>query len=229
MKVLRKIDESGVYTSYPGVTVISSVRNEDKGLWERVYNSIANLDLVCQYYSALPHESYHMTTMDLYTRKREEERGNNWQEFVNNKSAIFHDLSTFLRNHEFHPEVTFEKVIFPGAIILIVKLAKEQEELIERLNKESVSRFHFAENAFQEFHITLAYQYKLPSEEVKEIMEREITQRLKQSLESRTITLNAPTLCYFHDMTAFISWDGTSRPFERTQKEEGESLSTTVC
>ena len=34
-----------------------------------------------------------------------------------------------------------------------------------------------------------------------------------ENLFNNLISLQAPQLCYFHDMTAFTPWDGGSNPF----------------
>ena len=54
-------DAQGKYSRFPGITVVAGIRKNDIELWKQIYNKFDQCELLKNYYSLLPVESYHMT------------------------------------------------------------------------------------------------------------------------------------------------------------------------
>lgn len=200
-----KIDSEGHYSKFPGVTVISSVRDEDLRFWLDIYNCLASDDSALGYFSPLPCYSYHMTTTNLFTHQ--DDGGDDWDGFLDDERPRCQELHRLLTTHEFTPTLSFGEIITSGVIQLVVTLPDEQVETIRAIAKKvGMDRAvpHF-------FHITLAYQYKPIPEAVETEISARLQERLRLILDSRSsgISLDPPTLCSFYDMTAFKPWDGS--------------------
>lgn len=114
--MLKKIDESGRYTYFPGVTVVSGVREVDLSFWKEIYKCIADCELSRSYYSPLPFDSYHMTTTNLFTKQVH--GGSNWARFLRDNQSFFQRLNEALTAvHEFSPQITIEGIIISSTNI----------------------------------------------------------------------------------------------------------------
>lgn len=202
---MTKIDDEGHYTKFPGITVISNIRDEDLSFWVKIYNCLASDELLTEYFSPLPCFSYHMTTTNLFVQADYSKK--QWEKLLTETSPLFMDLIRLLSNHEFSPEIRFGEIITGGVIQLEVSLPAKQEALIRSIAKtigmeRSVPYF---------FHITLAYKFKSPPAADEDIIQARLQERLGLILAGKPkgLKLNPPQLCSFHDMTAFVPWDGS--------------------
>lgn len=202
-----KITAKGSYSHFPGVTVIAKVQNKDLDFCKKIYACLVESELITQYYSPLPFESYHMTTNNLFTAKKD--GGDDWEAFINQNLTIFQRLHYYLKANAFNPQITITTTIVEGVIQLIGELPKDQIVIINAF----ASEFDLRDRIPSVFHITLAYQYKNIPIEALNAIKKQLTEKLKHILTSQPLQLNPPQLCYFNDMTAFITWDGSSSPF----------------
>ncbi|CAM4430230.1 MAG: hypothetical protein LEGION0398_MBIBDBAK_01338 [Legionellaceae bacterium] len=89
----KKIDSNGIYTKFPGLTIIASIMEKDFLFFQKIYNCFTQ-DLIKKYYSPLPFDSYHITTVNLYTEKSD--GGNNWGDFIKGNESFFQRLHNYL-------------------------------------------------------------------------------------------------------------------------------------
>ncbi len=208
IRMIRKIDEKGNYCGYQGTTVICKINQNQKALWQRVHACIQNE--VGASYSALPMQSYHMTAMSLYNQMDLSDKC--WKTFIEGHLPFFQNLKINLEKNAFNPHVMIEEIIVCSVIQLRVKLPPEQEALFRTIAK------HFkVENVPNEFHITLAYQFKDLTYEQQSCIQHKLSTIINNwcDIHDNHFDLNPATLSYFNDMTAFSHWDARSFPFER--------------
>lgn len=205
---LRKIDSSGKYCHFPGVTVVSAVGEENQDLWSAIFQGVKNSPLLSGYYGLLPLESYHMTTINLDVEAKTPQ----WLEYIDAKLPWFRSLHQEVELNSFNPSVLSIEPLFLGSILLLrLQLPPEQIEANERI----VSKFSIRDRLPQYYHITLGYQYRSFDEVTSLSLQREFTSITSECLKSyrKPVILDAPHLTYFNNMTAFIPWDATENPF----------------
>ena len=205
-KTLFKIDSQGKYCKFPGITIVSAFLPKDERLWKQVYDELDQCQLLKEYYSPLPFESYHMTTNDIYTEARD--GGSDWKGFITKDMERWQRLFKVLNEKAFNPEITIEDLVVQGVVLFELKLNEEQHSIIKSVAEE----FNISHKIPPVFHITLGYKYKAAEETVM----NEIKKQLESTLTclGKKFTLDVPKLCYFNDMTAFIPWDAEEYPFE---------------
>ena len=209
--VPRKINEKGKYCLFPGITVVSACFPEHKDFCYEVYNALSESDLLVQYFSLLPAESYHMTTMDLHTQERV---GDKWRSFVEKNLPRFREIKQTLQKADITPVIEDMRIDASKGIILQLTVSAEQRELI----KQTAEKLDIEEAIPPFFHITLAYPIpqKLISKELRSQLQEEVLVRLSKIIESYPAMVIAQAkLCYFHDMNAFIPWDAQESPFNK--------------
>lgn len=207
-RFLDKINASGKYTEFPGISVLSKTSKEDVDLWKKLHTLLSKSSLVCRYFAPLPQDSYHLTTMNLCTEMAD--GGDDWGAFITDRLSAFKQLSTILNENKIYPQITLKSIRISGVIQLYFEIPQEQREAIDKIAES----FNLAHKVPKEMHITLAYQYKLitglDEEQLKEYLEEQIQQIFD---ENPSITLEAPELCYFNSMADFKLWDGKRNPF----------------
>ena len=111
---LKKLDEQGNYTHFPGITVIASV-NETDTLLRTIYEMLIKDKEFTDYFSPLPFSSYHMTTINLFT---EEHIGSQkWKSFITGNNALFQSLHQMINGMEFTPSISIDAVELAGALL----------------------------------------------------------------------------------------------------------------
>ncbi|KTD63845.1 hypothetical protein Lsan_1278 [Legionella santicrucis] len=210
--MFEKIDSTGNYIEFPGVTIIAPIIKaaQENNFLHKIHQSLASSTLLTQYYTPLPDESYHMTTCNLYTKN---EHNLDWFKFITDKLEFFQNLFTQLKAHEFTPEVSIEAVQVGRALQLRLSLPESQKAMI----RELAQTMGIEEGIPSFFHITLAYCYKNISDKK---LHQEITAAIEEIIApyiNQKIKLHVPTLCYFESMQAFIPWDGVAYPFNEKQ------------
>ncbi|MDX2346833.1 MAG: DUF1868 domain-containing protein [Legionella sp.] len=208
---LKKLNQNGRYTRFPGITVIAKVRDSDASIFRDIQNMLMKNEEVMAHFSPLPSESYHMTAINLFTEYSE--GSNQWGDFVRQNQPFFQSLDATLTQENFEPTVSVQALNVRGALQIIVRLPKQFEDVIQRIASENKVSFGIPQN----FHITLGYQFKALASERLEALTNQLKSNIVSILRGHqitTITLNAPKLCFFNDMTAYTPWDGKSFPFE---------------
>lgn len=207
-RYLDKINASGQYTEFPGVSVISKTSIENEDFWKRIHAVLSKSSLVCRYFSPLPYESYHLTTMDLCTEMAN--GGDDWGKFITDRLSAFKKLNTILNENKIYPQIKLKSIRSSSVIQLYFDIPQEQRDAIDMIAES----FNLTHKVPKEMHITLAYQYKLMTgnddEQLKQHLEEEIQQIFN---EYPSITLEAPALSYFNSMADFKPWDAKKNPF----------------
>ena len=208
MTLLKKIDAQGNYRKFPGVTVIANVGNNNQHFWLAIYNFLNRSTILRQYYTPLPPPSYHMTTCNLYIQAK---RMDNWPAFITQNKAFFQQLHAKLAAEQFSPKMSIEHLKVFNALQLNVSLPAEQYQVI----KKFAAAFGLNDKIPKKLHITLAYQYQdFTNDVVLNAIVAETEKLMDICKENKEkLILNAPELCFFHNMGEFTSWDGITNPF----------------
>lgn len=204
----QKIDSEGRFLEFPGISVVADIGAEDKELWLRVYNSLRNSQLITQYFSLLPPNSYHMTTIDLYIKNEDPY----WSEFVSDYLPWFQSLSAGLQTHAFRPHVVPKAYHVSGVIQFIFDLDITQHQNILQVARgykipmEKVTKYS---------HVTLAYGYKSIPNGILNQIQKDVEYIFQSTMKTyhKPIVFDEPKLRYFHNMTEFVPWEGKENPF----------------
>jgi len=171
---LLKIDAHGKYCKFPGVTIVSAIRSKDTKIWKELYDKLNQCELLKKHYSPLPFESYHMTTNDIYTQKRD--GGSNWKDFITKDMSRLQQLFKTLSEKKFNPEIVIDSVRVGGVIMLELKIKEEQENIIRTISKE----FDLERKIPPVFHITLGYSFNESSPETEKEIKKTIRRDFKR-------------------------------------------------
>ncbi len=207
-----KINSEGRYLPYPGVTVVAAIKEADKPFWQLIYETITKNKEFTNYFSPLPYESYHLTTINLYTKDATGSR--KWREFIVSNRDFFLSIKDLLTKKSFTPIVLVESIQIAGALQIIVTLPEEQIKIIQQ-----VAKAHHVEMGIPTvFHITLAYQFKYVETQILEKLRLTLKEELFAILKAQNsvLTLTPPELCFFNDMTKFVPWSGDRYPFSES-------------
>ncbi|MBL7479128.1 DUF1868 domain-containing protein [Legionella bononiensis] len=205
--MLRKYNNKGEYTPFPGLTVVASVQSADKCLWSEVNRLITECTLLDSCYAPLSYTSYHMTALNLFT---EQAIGSEkWKDFIISNTPLFKAIRTALESNTFCPEVTIDSLKVSRTIKLVVRLPSVQKKTIDDIAQQ----FELTKKIPHPFHITLAYRFKMIDKKTEHDIELQLNQSLEHLLIGRTVVLNPPELCFFNDMKSFIPWDVSNVPF----------------
>ncbi|CAM2859706.1 Uncharacterized protein conserved in bacteria [Legionella steigerwaltii] len=208
MPTLNKIDDQGNYLEFPGVTIVADAGQTNSKLWQEIYFFLKNTPILCDYFSPLPSQSYHMTTCNLYTK---EETPEDWVSFISKKMTFFQKINKRLSELKLAPVVSIETIDYFSELQLILSVPPEQKTIIQQIAKE----FGLENKVPGVFHITLAYGYReINDEQIFKEIKSKIVELLKICQQyDKDITLSPPKLCFFRSMEQFIPWDGTANPF----------------
>lgn len=208
----KKLNSEGKYLTFPGITVVSAIKEADKPLWQLIYEALNKNKEFTDHFTPLPYESYHLTAINLYTK--DAIGSGKWRDFIISNSAFFQSLNGLLAEKSFSPVVSIESINIAGALQIMVTLPEEQIKIIQE-----VAKTHHVEARIPAvFHITLAYQFKYVEHEVLEKLELELRQEIFSILKSHEgeLSLTPPGLCFFNNMTKFIPWSGGGYPFPKS-------------
>lgn len=199
---LEKVNGKGEFTYFPGVTVISSILEKDHEIWQSVYNSLNEIELIKNNFALLPSDSYHFTSIYLFNNRDGDDE--QWLEFIESRSQLFADLSEAMKSKYLSkPEYSFKSVITEGVIqISLTPTNNSYHEFIKAVAIE----LGLENRVPHEFHVTLAYQYKYISREDMQQIQAMLHDKFSKILNTK-MGFHSPQLCYFKDMTKFIPWD----------------------
>ncbi|MBA2649318.1 MAG: hypothetical protein H0U75_06920 [Legionella sp.] len=201
------IDTKGTFTPYRGVSVLASIKADTQNdFWTALYTALQKSPLISKYYSLCDYKTYHMTTLLGFT---EDEYYPNWHPFVSEQLPFFKELTTKLDTLAFEPVITISGGGIDDTLRLIVQLPKEQQRLLESLEKE----VGLDKTIPSPMNISLAYA--INKNEIKTFsraIQNEIDTIIRP-LKNNQILLNTPKLCFFNDKSNFTLWDGNINPF----------------
>ena len=204
MQFQHKIDPDGRYLRFPGVTVVSAIRDGDLPAWQSVYSDMAVLPLVTDHYSLLPAESYHMTTADLFTFR------DHGQALIEQNLPMLRQIHGALIEHAYQPRIVIESFsVLPNVCRLNLAFSQEQQAI----NRAIFARFDLLNRIPPVFHITLGYSYKPTDQALRERIAEALG--AKFTCVGKSFILDRPKLCYFDDMLAFIPWDVAEMPWKK--------------
>jgi hypothetical protein len=213
---MPKIDDKGIYQPFEGVTVVASIREKDSDFWRSIHEFLVSHPLISAYYSPLPLESYHVTTLHLFT---EDHKGaEDWKVFILRNLIFFQRLQEELKRHKVELEISMDKIVIDSTIYIEVSLPIAEVKIIQEIAK----KMGIEDNVSSPFHVTLAYGYKSIDSRSYETLCTDLAKFLT-SIKSAKAWVCKPTLCYFNSMVSFIPWlDVTANPFaEGSGKKPG--------
>ena len=204
-----KINVKGEYIPFQGVTVVASIGAQNKEMWQKIYEELNQNRLLKQFYTLLPVDSYHLTTLNLFTERSK--KTGNWKDFITGQLPFFQNINKKLEAEAFHPHVKLERPGVAKTLQITIQLDKEEKEKIQSLGKE----FSQQKNVPNPLHVTLGYLYRDMGKGTRDQIFLKLQRIMKKILASykKPVVLDTPKLCYFKDMQEFIPWNGDTNPF----------------
>lgn len=238
----KKIDKEGRYLPFPGYTVVANVYDLNQTFFDELYLRLQNSTLISRHYSLLPKDSYHITTFSIFARKTMSDH--DWQHWIHSHSKSrlrpCHDMIKETLT-PFHFRI---KQCSPRRLHFQVEVDEANTE-----KHHQVARDTGYEDGIQHcgFHITLGYQFldfpvdltksknqqKVQTNAFLEQVTAEVNHLVQELLhlvkerehhDDDWMSAAQPQLCFYHDMTKFIPWDGESNPFY-PDHHDGQQLS----
>lgn len=208
--ILIKIDSSGKYCPFPGITVVSNIQERNYNMWKSVHEKLSKNSLITDYFAPLPLESYHMTMINLYTKRYNGgKKGMKWNSFFKSKLLFLENLKNSLEANSFEPYVNSAALLKPE-VSTVIKLLVPLDNL-QREKIQNIAQQHGLTNKIPNpFHVTLAYSYKKIPDKIMIKIEKQVNNILKPILNSSSnssLIFNKPKINYFFDMTKFIEWN----------------------
>ncbi len=204
----EKVDCSGRFKPFRGVTIISPIEKKDKKLWEKLNQNLRSIPFLEEYFALLPTDSYHMTKFNLITEKESE--GADWKSYIEEQLSEYQKLNENLQLKSFPSQARFTAPLVSWVIMARFQLPDDQKDRIYSVAQD----FSLSRKMPKEFHVTLAYQYKKIPSERRDQLFRNINDMLNRELGSHDyFDFQKFQLSYFFDMTEFHPWDGSLNPF----------------
>lgn len=222
----KKIDNTGKYKPFAGLTVVADVFQLNAELFLNFHRKLSENALIVEHCGLLPPESYHITSFSVI-----EQEFQNWTElqfyqWIQSNSKQLERTHQELESstHGFTFKLSVDRRRLTLWADIETKAAHEQLTVAESVSL--VARVP------SRFHITLGYQYKQASKATTKLIYEATVACLQECLpnyENTVLYALKPKLCYYHDMTEFISWNGRGNPFVLNRAttpavNEGESF-----
>jgi hypothetical protein len=206
----KKIDSSGNYLSFPGFTVVADVYAQNNELFQKIHEQLRNCPLIVDYYALLPAESYHITTFGIKCQKKMDSK--NFNSWINGNLEMFQTVNSEIEQGTEAFSYRISGVRKNQLTFLVsVNTSAAQNQ------RRAASKTPYEKDIPRSFHISLGYQYKdFPDDTILPRIVQHLENILSDLLpfhETTPLQANKPELCYFHDMTRFIPWNGESNPF----------------
>lgn len=207
---MYKLNAQGKFAPFPGITIVSScIVESSNDLWESVHEALSKNAIISSHFALLPWQSFHMTTLNLWTRNNMNEA--DWNKLVEENLPFFQSLRRRLEDTLLKPIIVIDRVFVKGTIMIFLRLNCEQDKLLREIAREF--KIEFAVQ--HQYHITLGYQNAPMSENSMNEVYCAMEEILHPFLERRMV-LEPQKLCFFKDMTCFTPWDAQSNPFHTT-------------
>lgn len=222
-KNINKINDKGEFQTFEGVTVISKIHPSSHLLLSTLLSNLSCISSLESHFSLLPMSSLHMTTNNLYVAADK----NNWNRFINSNLNFFQSLAILLKQNNYLLTATIEDIIILENAVIQLTLTLPSNLKTEI--QQTARFFGIADGIPNEFHITLAYQYKPLSkyelDKLQSLLRNQLTYILSQ-FSSHEVSLNTPSLCFFKNMQEFIEWDGKCNPFSPPPTQHSSLFTT---
>lgn len=201
-----KLDDEGNYLPFPGYTVICKLNVEKSSdIWRNLFSDLMSNLKVTDYYSILPLSSWHVTAINLFTKRSIEEHGLAWNAYTASQQNFFNELIQALQQKPLMPSMKYSRLYMNGALQLEVVLDHQSADEILAL----AMRYRYEQKIPHRFHVTLGYQYKYLNHAQFEALKLDLIPLMQAYLNNLTLQLQPAQLCYFDDMTLFTSVDQT--------------------
>lgn len=228
-----KINQKGQYCLYPGTTIVSMIDSKDLVFWQKIHDSLMRAKTICKYFSPLPFTSYHMTLVALDTVVDAGEQ--RWELYIDTRLPKYQELhNDLIAIYQSLQEVRVRILREDCGITLDVMPSDlTVDENLKLSKKHGIMR-----GVPQNYHITLAYQFKDISSEDHKLIVDELRNMQTMFKQKGKIQLEPPRVYYFRGMTEFILWDAKENPFnnkilkmedaEETEHHETEGMACKV-
>lgn len=218
-----KIDDTGAYQRFGGITLICPVDRDAKAAWAKVYDAIAKDPLLVQYYAPLPASSYHVTIDPLFTEREARKSPAEFRAVLRSLSEGFEALHQATVDTPLAPRARLDSV-HASRMILGASLTLDRPEDargavdLRNIIEKSIGLPHT--HAIKH-HMTFAYRFREPENSgvwrMLEQAARRVEDQIRATLvdENGRIALEPAALMEFESMTEFVPTDPM-----RWQKEE---------
>lgn len=189
-----KISTDGTYRKIYGWTIICMVQDDMKIL----ENILRTNTILRNHISSLPSKSYHVTIFGIFINQSPLEI-----ERVPEMHNQLYRLA-FLCQQKGWEKITLkiDKLVYSKTSLVIQFL--DTEEMVN-LKQSCLNLCGVNEWISGKYHMTLGYLYNNPTVEQDKKIRREI-KIFNELLKEQTITILAPKVCQFSDMTDFAPW-----------------------
>ncbi len=202
-----KLDSQGYYQPFPGYTVISKLNvGQGAQIWHNIFNQLVNNKNITDYYSILPLSSWHVTAINLFTKDALENHHLEWGAYAASQQDFLNELIQELKQNPLTPMIAYSNLYTKGALQIDVVLDDQSADRIKAL----AMYYGYEQNLPPCFHITLGYQYKKLNSMQLKALQLELAPLIQDYFNDLTLQIQPAQVCYFDDMTAFISLD---KPF----------------
>ncbi len=201
-----KVNSKGRYVSFPGITVIALPQAKDFEVLKSLYSELIQVPIIKKYYAPLPADSYHMTTMNLFTQAKV--GSELWKSYIDDRLPWLQSLNRQISASPIFAQGRILGPKFGATIALEIKLSlKDRTTIMELAESLGLSK-----KVPPYFHVTLGYAYReIPTKDQEKI--RIAVAKLVEELIGKNIRFEMPQLTYFNDMTEFVPWNAKTNPF----------------
>jgi hypothetical protein len=207
----QKIDSSGRYLPFPGLTAVADVFRGNMDIFQHFHDRLSACSAITDYTALLPAESYHITAFGI-TEQRSQ-TPSEWTDWLSEHLNSLHDLHLQMEQHTRPYE--FRIVKAQGRRLTLIVEIESMEAAAERHVASTTQKYQV--RVPRTHHISLGYPYRKFENKIKEKQFTEEFQNIfvdvfSSDWQSARFTANQPRLCFYNDMTAFIPWDATAPP-----------------
>lgn len=206
---LTKISHDGSYTPFFGYTVISFLEDSDK--LSDLLNYINQSRFIKKYYTALPLNSMHMTILNLCVFDRDEcIKKLNDDEFQSKLYVLQDMVDAIVSNERTNvalPRINLSNLKFQAGNTLTIPVDIVDEKRLQEVQqfRDEGMKYMNIDDSRLKFHITLAYNFKHIRASDLSGLYTEFIELSNKIHNLGTITLKEPQICFFPDMTKYIT------------------------
>lgn len=208
----KKIDSSGNYLPFPGLTVVADVFSKTPDIFQHFHDRLAACSAITDYTALLPAESYHITAFSIIEQRS---MGSlEWTSWLCEHLVTLQDLTREL--HACTRPYSFRISEASGRrLTLLVEIdqieAENEKEVAVKAKRSCGTRIP------KVHHISLGYPFKrFENKEKEKLFAQEFHTIFLDVFSSNWQNViywaDRPKLCFFNDMTCFIPWDAMDLP-----------------
>lgn len=196
-----KINSLGKYGKFEGTTIICFLSKKDREKYKKVHDFIKESKVIQKYYSPLPVDSYHMTILNIFTRKYTKDYGQRLEKL----KKMIGGINGILNQVQLCPRTAKTELYTRGTMGVRCELNNVvNEHFIQPMRSGMAANIGVKYDQNFQFHMTLGYRYKNVIIEDKPAFLDEVTALNKLVNSIGNVTFEKTQLCYFEDMTSFI-------------------------